>query len=456
MGSRDEDYKFLQIIDATASINQKVNLIGVVMETSIPKQSKGTDFFCTVRIVDESMPCWGVSVTFFSETMEKLPQVQCAGDILQLSRVVMKTHGSEVYALFNKKFSSFALFDGKHGSSFVPYQVSSKYHAREQDKKFIVGLREWMVDHENEIACSDLQSLKDIVQGDHFNVVCKILHLSEVQKDEWMLFVWDGTDTPPVVIDNKIEDEGEKPLPLQLEPFQLPRDILCTFPPVGTVLRVILGSSEKLGLNTIKTGRWVKLINLKCEVQAALWSATIMHFSKLCYLPDDNDLVLQCQRNYDERVSSKWGHMPSLSFPWASDLTATEYPAVPFVTLMHVLTSAEVTAKFKCVVRVVDIFPWLAEDFLSPDGTYRIRLTLEDPTARIHAFLFADDAVKFFGGYHPTDVITTKRNLLLGIKESSNQRNPPWVQLCLKSYYVDKADVWGSRNYRVYATRFEG
>lgn len=63
----------------------------------------------------------------------------------------MKIHGSEVYALFNKKFSSFALFDGKHGSSFVPYQVSSKYHAREQDKKFIVGLREWMIDHQNEI-----------------------------------------------------------------------------------------------------------------------------------------------------------------------------------------------------------------------------------------------------------------------------------------------------------------
>lgn len=129
MASRDEDYKFLRISDAAASINQKVNLIGIVMETSIPKQSKGTgsrcccpfslnefffffkhldhdnaefytvssnlydrlslDFFCTVRLVDESMPHWGVSVTFFSETMEKLPQVQCAGDIIQLSRVVV-------------------------------------------------------------------------------------------------------------------------------------------------------------------------------------------------------------------------------------------------------------------------------------------------------------------------------------------------------------------------------
>lgn len=42
MASRSDDYRFLQLVDAMASINQKVNLIGVVVETSIPKQSKGT------------------------------------------------------------------------------------------------------------------------------------------------------------------------------------------------------------------------------------------------------------------------------------------------------------------------------------------------------------------------------------------------------------------------------
>lgn len=42
MASRSDDYRFLQLVDALASINQKVNLMGVVVETSIPKQSKGT------------------------------------------------------------------------------------------------------------------------------------------------------------------------------------------------------------------------------------------------------------------------------------------------------------------------------------------------------------------------------------------------------------------------------
>ncbi|KAK3041851.1 hypothetical protein RJ639_000367 [Escallonia herrerae] len=290
---RDEDYKFLPIVDAMASINQRVNLFGVVLETSIPKQSKGTDCFCTLKIVDESRPGPGISVNVFAETVDMLPQVESAGDIIQLSHVVMKTHGSEVYALFNKKSSQFALFEGKHSTNFVPYQVSYKYRARDQDKKLILGLRKWLTE------------------------------------------------------------------------FQLN--------------------------------------------------------------------------------------------------TETDYPDVPFVTLMNVLTHPEVTAKFRCVVRVIAAFPWQAADFRSPTGTYRIRLTLEDPTARIHAFLYAEDGVKFFGGYPSVDSLTRKLNALLGVAVSeftngfkSAPRNPPWVQCCLKSYYIHKSDIWGSRNYQIFATQLVG
>lgn len=53
----------------------------------------------------------------------------------------------------------------------------------------------------------------------------------------------------------------------------------------------------------------------------------------------------------------------------------------------------QVTFKFNCVVRVVAAFPWRVEDFCNPQGIYRVRLTLEDPTARIYAFLYAEDGV---------------------------------------------------------------
>ena len=74
----------------------------------------------------------------------------------------MKTHGSEIYAVFNKKFSSFALFEGKHSTDFIPYQVSSKFHARQQDKKFIVGLRRWLVDHRLDIGITSDTKLNQL------------------------------------------------------------------------------------------------------------------------------------------------------------------------------------------------------------------------------------------------------------------------------------------------------
>lgn len=51
-----------------------------------------------------------------------------------------------VCGVYNKKFSSFALYYGKDGKDFQPYQVSPKFQPRDLDKKFITDLRKWLVD----------------------------------------------------------------------------------------------------------------------------------------------------------------------------------------------------------------------------------------------------------------------------------------------------------------------
>ena len=58
----------------------------------------------------------------------------------------MKIHGRDVYAVFNKRSSAFALYDGKDGQSFLPYQAYPKFHPRDLDKKFIMSLRKWVID----------------------------------------------------------------------------------------------------------------------------------------------------------------------------------------------------------------------------------------------------------------------------------------------------------------------
>lgn len=57
----------------------------------------------------------------------------------------MKAHNKQTYALFNKKFSSFALYDGKGGEDFLPYQVSSRFFVRDQDKRIIAAVRKWLL-----------------------------------------------------------------------------------------------------------------------------------------------------------------------------------------------------------------------------------------------------------------------------------------------------------------------
>lgn len=78
--------------------------------------------------------------------------------------------------------------------------------------------------------------------------------------------------------------------------------------------------------------------------------------------------------------------------------------------------------------------------------------------------VYTSSKVEFFGGYPSIEVMRKKRNTLLGIGESDDDgkkyedapRNPPWVQCCLKSYYLNKSNIWGSRRYRIFATRMVG
>lgn len=56
----------------------------------------------------------------------------------------MKVVGDDVCAVYNKKYSSFALYNGSDGS--VPYQTSERFRERDLDKRFVTDLRRWFRD----------------------------------------------------------------------------------------------------------------------------------------------------------------------------------------------------------------------------------------------------------------------------------------------------------------------
>ncbi|XP_068665564.1 protection of telomeres protein 1b-like isoform X2 [Aristolochia californica] len=449
------NYVFLPLKDAMACINLRVNLLAVVVEIGTPTPSKGRDYVCTLKVMDPSFDNDSISVTFYSESKTKLPTVKSLGDIVILKRVVMRVHKNEVYALFDKKLSAFALLGGESTGSFLPYQICFEVAIDDHMQTCIGQLRTWLIGHPFSAGVNvNFLLLRDIKTGQYVNIVCKILHVLEIPLVGWIVYLWDGTDCPPIKFCIECDAEGDTLHPLELEPLPLPRSILCSFPSIGTVLRVIVTKSYE-GLK----GQWVKIRNFICQAQSGLWRGVMMPCTEVLLLSNKDQIVRERKRLYRERLSSNLNRLPLSSFPWPSRITETDHSRARFSTLMDVLTDKEVTFKYKCVVRVVTTHPWQVEDFRSPvTGKYRIRFTLEDPTARIRAGLFDDDGEKFFGGYPANDVLRSKMNKLNGISDDHElaSRNPPWVQVCILSFYQDKNDKWGSRKYRIFDTTLIG
>lgn len=53
----------------------------------------------------------------------------------------MKVYNGDVYFLFNKRFSSFALFHGKSDMGLYPYQTSANYRATDHASELLMQIR---------------------------------------------------------------------------------------------------------------------------------------------------------------------------------------------------------------------------------------------------------------------------------------------------------------------------
>ncbi|MCD9644768.1 hypothetical protein HAX54_033200, partial [Datura stramonium] len=89
----------------------------------------------------------------------------------------------------------------------------------------------------------------------------------------------------------------------------------------------------------------------------------------------------------------KMGIYASFKLTWQAHATVADHPN------MRALANSRVKYKFCCVVQVVTSFPYIVKEYRSSSSTYRIGLTLEDPTIRIHTYLYIGDAEYFFGNY---------------------------------------------------------
>ncbi|KAJ7955335.1 Protection of telomeres protein [Quillaja saponaria] len=427
----------IQLKDAPKCVNKIVNLCGFVSEFSLPRKSQGTDYVSILQIVDETLTDGELSVNIFTRKLEDLPRINAYRDFIILYNVKIEEFNGRLFAVFNKNYSSFALFGEKSNIDFEPYQATPGFYLLEPDKLVVARTRHLSKDYQFSGGKSKyLLSLKDIDSEKDFDLICKVLHV-EVVDDVCIFFVWDGNDTPTLAVNIKLEDAERNPIQLQIEPRPLPRHVLSGFPCIGTVLRVIAGKAhEKLDLHFKGVGKWVMIRHITCDVCSALWHGLLSSSSKIRFLSENDDSVLQCKRTYNEREMRKEGCVPYwITSPYF--LTKLDHEDVPLATLMDLLAHSEVNTVVRCIVRVIAVCPAQVNDIFQQVGSdeCRIRLTLEDPTARIHSLICDGEG-------------TSQIKKLLGISELCDgwgehysPRFPPWIQCCIKpdlqmSYYI--------------------
>ncbi|RZC93595.1 hypothetical protein C5167_007634 [Papaver somniferum] len=446
--------EFTPLIDASTRVEKAVNLIGCVVEIGLRRHSKGTDYVYTLKIVDERFSDIAFEITFFAPKSDGFPLVGSVGDLLLVFNVKIKKRKEEFYGLFQKRESSFALYDGKPGDECTAYCVSPSYRVRNWHIERVKVLRTWLTTFQ--LGAGTNKKLRPIkeMNMEEFDLICKVLHSYEVSASEWTLLVWDGTDTPALNYEITLSDAAEVQLPLEPANPPLSRDVRRNFPTVGSILRVSV-KCIKFDVHLVCSGQWVRLRAVTCRRKSSFWGADLTDNSKIRFLSDTDSTVVHRLGSYNDRISSYTGRVSAIPSPITEIISVSG----PLVTLLDVVNYSEVTAKFKCVVRVVGVYSCCAENFReTTSGKYVMRFTLEDPTARIHAYLYDEDGVKFFGGYPTVEVLRKKRNELLGIDDEveENKRvviSPPWIQCCLKSYYLDKHDQWGSRTCRIFGTK---
>uniref|UniRef100_A0A7N0SX49 Protection of telomeres protein 1 n=1 Tax=Kalanchoe fedtschenkoi TaxID=63787 RepID=A0A7N0SX49_KALFE len=442
---------------------RRVDVLAVVVEWGIPKVTGGSDMKMGLVIVDSSER--ELNVTMFLPRPNDFPAYIEPGDVIHLSHVKIRIYQNELFATFMKKFSKYAIYRGSHIGNYDPYlplHASLRAPLNNILQHEIRRLRLWYPNfHLSAGKRQYLLSLKELRTNNseekiYFDLVCKVLHIAENDDHEMVLYVWDGTDAPQCINNKIFYNEDVNPLPIRNDLNSLPRSVLNRFPKAGTILKLTVYvdvqtfAAKYFDFND----RWVRMRNIYTQyLHHGMWEAATDDL-KIRILPDTDLMVKECAKNYVERMA-KSQCMPVSYNPSTTQLTEIVIPnndRVGYSTLLNVVACEEVGHIFKCVVRIVALRPAeVIDDY---------RLTLEDPTTRIHVFLTTNDELflDFIDGSVSYDIVSSKFNKLLGTPQDEMTRvygffSPPWIECILKTSLADPMDVNGSRKYHLVCTR---
>ena len=141
VGDTGRVYTYTQLADLRPP-NNKVYVFGVVKDFRPPTKSRGTDYYLTMTLVDESSTEEGIHCNLFNREKNRLPQIQTIGDIVCLHRVYVNEYGGAPQ-LVSRKYSSAICFDGRVGTRVVPRTGCVSYTFNQEERERVKQLRKW-------------------------------------------------------------------------------------------------------------------------------------------------------------------------------------------------------------------------------------------------------------------------------------------------------------------------
>ena len=94
--------KYIYTKLAELKVNTVINVYGVVKFFKSPFKTKGSDFVCTLSLVDPSLPSMDSSFkcVLFSKSKEGLPSVKAVGDVVRFQHLGVGHYQGELQGKF--------------------------------------------------------------------------------------------------------------------------------------------------------------------------------------------------------------------------------------------------------------------------------------------------------------------------------------------------------------------
>lgn len=437
-------------------VTSSLNLFVVARKVSGLRPTRGTDFLMTLNVVDASSPDTGLDVMLFGPSEDSFPRIM-KGNILRFHRIKIQQYNGTFQGVgkvgVGMKGLGLVVFESELGAPLTPLSSATPHYSidEESDGKHVTSLREWLgEDPSNVLAGEAIVKYRACISqlasppNDFFDVVCMVLGVKPTSRmDETVLFVWDGTQLPGFQLEAEYARDRRELANGDILPERA--DELSTI--------VIAKGYSYVGMKMRKceVGHWIKLRNVRCQFigsadggDVAIYSGEQSSVSELS--PTDPEIA-SLMASYEERFTELLEHEKR------HKVTLIDHPKVPVTHIIDVVNAVEVPRKYRISAKLVDFSPRSVASFTteSEDGSwvYLVQLVLQDDTGTINAYLFGDDAIKFFGGVAPANMSDDDDEAKEALERKMDRlamHNEP-IDFCVKSYTTRKG-----RKHRIFGT----